>query len=72
MVIDTGLKTLQSFVATQKTAIAANEESGLTWSENARVAGENVKVTLTSTKGGTNHADAGDSAVTASWIAIGQ
>lgn len=69
--IDTGMRDLVSFTATQMTDVAANEESGITFVLVDQDPGTTRKVIVKSTKGGTAHATAGDSAVLFSWIAIG-
>jgi len=73
LVVDTGLKKLQSFAAALKlTTVAANEESIVTWEEvPPQNPGGTVKVTLYVWKGGTSSGTAGDSAVDVSWVAIG-
>ena len=54
LVVDTGLKTMQTFVCTMKAdTITVTEESKVTWEELPQAAGETVKVTIYSWKGGT-------------------
>lgn len=73
LVVDTGLRNVQTFVASlNASAVAANEESIVHWSLNTLVGGETQKVTIYVKKGGTNHGDAGDSAVNVSWLALGK
>jgi len=73
LVVNTGLQRLQSFVPSiQASAMSANEEATVSWEEQARVAGEPVKVKIFVWKGGTASGSAGDSAVNVSWIAIGE
>jgi hypothetical protein len=71
VIVDTGLRNMLSFQVTQVTAVAANEESDLTITRQTLVPGGTQKVLVTSTKGGTGHATAGDSAVQFEWLAIG-
>lgn len=70
--IDTGLRAIQTFVPSIMTdALVANEESKVTW-KRTNTSGSTVKVTLYVFKGGTNDGDPGDSAVTISWLALGE
>lgn len=72
-VIDTGQRQLTGFFPSLMTAVAANEESGLTWAKvEPQAPGTTQKVTVYVTKGGTAHATAGDSVVMISWIAVGK
>lgn len=70
--IDTGVRRLLAFApALVATAIAANEESIVTWAKSGISASGTQLVTLYVFKGGTNHGDPGDSAVDVSWYALG-
>jgi hypothetical protein len=72
LIIDTELRELQTVVATLATAVVANEESDVAVELLPQTAGATQKVKLLVTKGGTNHATAGDSAVNVHWLALGK
>lgn len=68
-VVDTGLTDILTCDATLMTVVAANEESHVV-AIKSQNPGENVKLTLTVTKGGTASGTAGDSAVDVAWWAL--
>jgi len=71
--VNTGLDELGHFQASLREAsIAANEECHLTWEVTSSSNAPSVRVTIYVWKGGSNHGDAGDSAVTVSWMALGR
>jgi hypothetical protein len=72
LTVDTGLKDVQSIVATQLTDAAANEEGIVTVTLVEPSDGGNYKATLKVWKHGTASGDAGDSAVDVSWMAFGR
>lgn len=72
LIVDTGLMEVFAISATLLTAVAANEESDVAIELQDAVAGTTRKAKILVTKGGTNHATAGDSAVSVSWMAIGR
>jgi len=71
LTVDTGLRFLQTFVATiQSSNLGANEESLISWYP-VNDGAPTRKVVIRIEKGGTSHGDIGDTAIAASWFALG-
>ncbi len=72
LVVDTGLRDLQSFSATIQGVVVLNEESLVTYELVDQIPGTTRQVTIRVYKAGPiGHGSVGDSAMNVTWMAIG-